>query len=156
MRLQSFRAVLAATVFFTPCSCFAQSIPVSKAELFKRIQSSPTLPFREELITLKAPGPRSELGAVSGVGIGADGFLYVIQRGLGTDPIAVFRQNGSLVRSWGRGDFSMPHSLRIDSQGDVWAVDAGASRVIKYSSLGKTLLTITIRPLPGLAAPFGE
>ncbi len=154
IRLQCLNAVLLATVFCTASSCAAQRPSFSEADLVKRIESSPALPFREEQVSLNAPVHRSELGAVSGVAIGATGLLYVIQRGAGTDPIAVFKEDGSFVRSWGRGDFTLPHSLRIDPQGNVWAVDAGASRVIKYSSLGKKLLTITIRPLPETGSAF--
>ena len=123
----------------------------------RRAQSvgrSPQLPLTEEHLGLRADTPGWSLGAVSGVATGHDGLIYVIQRGPDADPVLVFDRNGRLVRSWGKGDFNLPHSLRLDRYGDVWAIDAGASRVIEYSSTGSKLLTISIEPVPDTGSPF--
>jgi hypothetical protein len=77
-----------------------------------------------------------------------------MQRGNMADPILAFDLHGNLLRSWGRGDFILPHSLRLDDEGNVWAVDAGASLVIKYSPAGKKLLTIVVGQTPETGSPF--
>ena len=124
------------------------------ARLARSVGRSPQLPLTEEHLALRADTPGWALGAVSGVATGHDGLIYIIQRGPDADPILVFERNGRLVRSWGKGDFTLPHSLRLDRHGDVWAIDAGASRVIEYSSTGSKLLTISIEPVPDTGSPF--
>lgn len=135
-------------------SAKAQGTSAYDAALAGRIDSSPLLQFRERQVSLHATLPGWALGAVSGVAVGHDGYLYVIQRGPDADPILVFDVSGNLVRSWGRGDFTLPHSLRLDRQGNVWAIDARSSKVIQYSSTGTKLLTISVMPVPNTDSPF--
>ena len=132
----------------------AQAVSDPDKVLAERINSSPRLLLTERHLPLHATIPGWALGAVSGVAIGGDAQLYVIQRGADADPILVFDLRGNLLRSWGRGDFTLPHSLRIDREGNVWAVDAGASKVIEYSSTGTKLLTISLQPVPDTGSPF--
>lgn len=132
----------------------AQRTSAYDAELTHRIESSPRLPMTERHLGLHADIPGWAAGAVSGVAAGPDGRLYVIQRGSDADPILVFDQDGKLLRSWGRGDFTLPHSIRLDRRGNVWAIDAGASRIVEYTSTGTRLLTINIDPVPDTGSPF--
>jgi DNA-binding beta-propeller fold protein YncE len=118
------------------------------------ISNSVALPFRETHVPLHSSVARLQINSISGVAVGADGLFYVIQRESGTDPILVFDKRGNLLRSWGKGDFTLPHSLRLDPSGNVWAVDAGSSRLMEYSSAGKKLLTIAVKPLPDTGSPF--
>ena len=103
---------------------------------------------------LNASIPGWKLGAVSGVAVDVAGNLYVIQRGPDADPILVFDQRGTLLRSWGKGDFEIPHSLRLDRSGNIWALDAGASKVIEYTPTGQKRLTISVEPVPVTGSPF--
>ena len=132
----------------------AQLSRISGPALARRIENSPRLPFKETHLQLHAPYPGWELGPVSGVAVGQNGTIYVIQRGSKAEPILVFDKHGDPLRSWGNGDFTLPHSVRLDPLGNVWAVDAGASKIIKYSSTGKKLLTITVKPVPNNGSPF--
>lgn len=137
--------------------CLSASGQVSSASdgaLATRINSSPRLRLTEEQIPLHAFIAGWKLGAVSGVAVGGDGNIYVVQRGADADPIQVFDQHGSRIRSWGKGDFVLPHSLRLDAHGDVWAIDAGASKVIEYTSTGTKLLTISLEPVPDTGSSF--
>ena len=144
-------------LFTTACCISAAKAQVTSAydaALAERIDSSPLLQFRERQIPLHATLPGLALGAVSGVAVGNDGYLYVIQRGPDANPILVFDLSGNLIRSWGRGDFTLPHSLRLDKQGNVWAIDAGASKLIEYSATGSKLRTISVTPVPDTGGPF--
>ena len=132
----------------------AQIMSVADSALVKRIRASPTLPLTEQHLALHADLPGWATGAVSGVAAGKGGLLYVIQRGTDADPILVLNQHGKLIRSWGKGDFTLPHSLRIDQHGDIWAIDAGSSKIIKYSPAGRKLLTINVEPVPDTNSPF--
>ena len=122
--------------------------------LAMRVESSPRLPLVEKHLELHAARADWALGAVSGVAVGHDGLLYVIQRGPNADPVLVFDAKGNLLRSWGKGDFDLPHSLRVDRRGNVWAIDAGVSKVIEYSPTGSKLLTIQLEPVPDTGSPF--
>lgn len=144
---------LGAALFLAP-STPAQSPDSSDAAIAKRIEASPTIHFGEQHIALHASIGGWEVGAVSGVAADNDGHLLVMQRGTKADPILVFDRRGNLLRSWGKGDFTLPHSLRIDPSGKIWALDAGASKVIKYSQTGEKLLTISVSPVPNTGSPF--
>ncbi len=135
-------------------SASGQSQHASDAVLARRINSSPRLRLKETQLPLHASIPGWALEAVSGVAVGEDGNIYVIQRGPDADPIDVFDRQGTLLRSWGKGDFVLPHSLRLDPKGNVWAIDAGASKVIEYTSTGTKRLTITLKPVPETVSPF--
>ena len=52
--------------------------------------------------------------------MGRDGAVYILQRDESADPVIVVSSEGRVLRSWGRGMFKIPHSIRIDLQGNVW------------------------------------
>jgi hypothetical protein len=47
-----------------------------------------------------------------------------------------------------KGEYKIPHSIRIDPAGNVWTVDAASSVVIKYSPLGEKRMTIVVGEQP--------
>src|SRR6185295_14434689 len=57
--------------------------------------------------------------------------------------IAVDKE-GKTLRSWGKGMFTVPHSVRIDGDGNVWTVDAGSSTILKFTPQGKKLQQIDV------------
>ena len=89
------------------------------------LAQSTRLPLTE--VPLKLAG-NVKLGTVSSIASGPEGVVYILQRGDQADPVIVLRTDGTVVRSWGRGLFSQPHSIRFDPQGNVWTVDAGAAK----------------------------
>jgi sugar lactone lactonase YvrE len=124
------------------------------ADLRNRIQASPTLPFDGVPLAVEAPAVGWESGFVSWLAIDAKRNIYELQRGDKADPVLVLNREGKLLRSWGKGDFKTPHSIRIDPDGNVWTVDAGSSVVNKYSPLGKKLMTITVGGQPETGSAF--
>jgi hypothetical protein len=142
----------AASLYIRPMA--AQTSESSDAVLERRIEDSPTLRFKGKRFRFRALPLGWIVGPVSGVAADGNGTIYVMQRGNMADPILAFDLHGNLLRSWGRGDFILPHSLRLDDEGNVWAVDAGASLVIKYSPAGKKLLTIVVGQTPDTGSPF--
>ena len=135
-------------------SARGQALSASDAALATRIDRSPLLHLTEKQFPLHASIAGWTLGAVSGVAVGGDGNIYVVQRGPDADPIQVFDRHGSRIRSWGKGDFTLPHSLRLDAHGNVWAIDAGASKVIEYTPTGTKLLTISLEPVAETDSSF--
>ena len=86
----------------------------------------------------------SSLGTVSSVAADNHGTIYVLQRGDKLDPILAIDHEGRMQRSWGRGLFTVPHSIRIDSEGNIWTVDAGSSVILKFSPQGQKLQQIDV------------
>jgi hypothetical protein len=124
------------------------------SDLRARIESSPKLPFTSVHFAAQPPAVGWESGAVSGIALDREGRIYEIQRSDKADPVLVLDSEGKVLRSWGRGEFNIPHSIRIDPSGNVWTVDAGSSVIIKYSPLGEKLMTITVGERPDNGSPF--
>ena len=123
-------------------------------ELRARIEASPKLAFKGMHFAARPPANGWASGAVSSAAVDSKGNIYEIQRGDRTDPIVVLDRDGKVLRSWGKGDYKIPHSIRIDPAGNVWTVDAGSSIVVKYSPLGKKLMTITVGEQPETGSAF--
>lgn len=105
-------------------------------------------------------------GSVSGIHVDIDGeHIWVADRcgtnscvGTDVDPVVKMDSNGNVVKSFGKGLIAWPHGMEVDSEGNVWIVDARlpnrreleqfpdvkgiGSRVIKFSPDGEVLLTL--------------
>jgi DNA-binding beta-propeller fold protein YncE len=153
---------LSATIYLALLPLLAQSVTnattvshtVSEAALRARIEATPSLPFHGVQLAAKPPTRSWESGMVSWVAIDANGLIYEIQRGEKADPVIALDREGTVLRSWGKGDYTIPHSIRVDPLGNVWTVDAGSSVVRKYSPTGEKLLTIVVGGQPTTAGPF--
>jgi len=66
--------------------------------------------------------------------------LYVFTRG--EHPMVVLDRDGNFLRSWGYGEFSVPHGLSIDPDDNLYAVDCLDHTVKKYTPGGKLLMTL--------------
>ena len=112
------------------------------------IASAPKPTFTGASVKVEPPRPNWELAMVSWIAMGRDGRVYMLQRGDRADPIIVLDRDGQVVRSWGKGMFTMPHAIRIDPQGNVWTTDAASSMVTKFSADGRKLMQIEIGGQP--------
>jgi hypothetical protein len=124
------------------------------SDLRARLEASPKLPCTSVHFAAKPPAVGWESGAVSSIALDRKGRIYEIQRGDKADPVLVLDGEGRVLRSWGKGEFNIPHSIRIDPSGHVWTVDAGSSVIIEYSPLGEKLMTITVGEQPDNGSPF--
>jgi DNA-binding beta-propeller fold protein YncE len=143
--------------------CFAAlflSLPLfaqapSKEELDARaeklralLRGSPSLPLKMGELPVQAPRPDWSLEMVSSVAVDRKGMIYLLQRGAKADPVIAVDRDGRILRSWGKGLYKIPHSIRIDPSGNVWTADAASSMVYKFSPEGKLLLEINVGGLP--------
>ena len=99
-------------------------------------QDAPRLPLEQV--------PLNSVGTVSSVAIDRSGVIYVLQRGDKADPVIAVNKEGQTLRSWGNGMFNVPHSIRIDGDGNVWTVDAGSSTILKFTPQGKKVQQIDV------------
>lgn len=118
------------------------------AELRALIARAPRLPVERVDFKIQPPNPAWEMGFPSSVAMDRNGLLYILQRGEKADPVLVVNREGRIVRSWGKGLFRIPHSIRIDPAGNVWTVDAASSHVFKFTPEGKELMNISVGGQP--------
>jgi len=90
-----------------------------------------------------------KFGRVSAVTVDKQGEVYVFHRGDKADPLIVFDREGLYLRSWGKGMFGNPHGIRADSDGNIWVTDNGDHQIFKFDRVGKLLLTLGEKGVPG-------
>jgi|SRR5579862_1018982 DNA-binding beta-propeller fold protein YncE len=116
-----------ATTFFLACLlAYAQNLPNQEVPLAAKMSIA------------------SSLGTVSSIAADEKGVIYILQRGDKADPVIAIDHDGRVLRSWGKGMFAAPHSIRIDPEGNVWTVDAGNSMILKFTPEGRKLQEIAV------------
>jgi DNA-binding beta-propeller fold protein YncE len=89
-------------------------------------------------------------GEVPGVAVNSKGHVFVFTRsnsaqGPAYAPTAAqlieFDQNGNYVREVGKGLYawSFAHSVRIDKDDNIWAIDKGSDMIVKFNPAGRVL-----------------
>jgi hypothetical protein len=87
-------------------------------------------------------------GEVPGVAVNSKGHVYVFTRsnsagGPAFAPAAAqlleFDQNGEFVGEIGKGNYawSFAHTVRIDKDDNIWAVDKGSDLIVKFNPAGR-------------------
>src|SRR3569832_1683842 len=92
-----------------------------------KAQNVPEIPYESVPNFLKLP-QGLYLGEAMGVATNSKGHLFVFTRSANTR-LFEFDQNGKYVRELGEGSygFEFAHSVRVDPQDNVWAVDEGTN-----------------------------
>jgi streptogramin lyase len=130
--------------------------PFERADalLEQRLAAAPKLPFEMTEISVRPPAPGWELGMISSVAEAADGTIYLLQRGEAADPVVAIDREGRVLRSWGAGLYSIPHSVRVDPRGRVWTVDSGNSHIYRFSPQGEVEFHLDVGGMPEKSSPF--
>jgi N-acyl-D-aspartate/D-glutamate deacylase len=89
------------------------------ADLRVRVEASPKLPFRGVHFAAQTPATGWKSGTVSWVAVDGNGNIYEPQRGDKADPVLVLDSESKVLRSWGEGDYKIPHSIRIDPDAPI-------------------------------------
>ena len=124
-------------------ACAAIQAQDAATQLRKLLAETPRLAGEQVAMASRLPSTVS-LGTVSSVAIDRNGVIYVLQRGDKADPVIAVNKDGQVLRSWGKGMFTVPHSVRVDPQGNIWTVDAGSSVLLKFTPEGKKLQEISV------------
>lgn len=114
------------------------------------VEAAPQLPF--ETTQVRPSGLK--IGYPSSVAMGRDGAIYILQRDDTADPVIAVDANGKVLRSWGKGLYKIPHSIRIDPARNIWTVDAGNSMVYKFDTAGRKLMEISVGEQPSGPTAF--
>ncbi|HKE27920.1 MAG TPA: peptidyl-alpha-hydroxyglycine alpha-amidating lyase family protein [Bryobacteraceae bacterium] len=109
----------------------------------------PEIPFDSVPDFLKLP-PELHLGEVSGVAVNAQHHIFVFNRGNTTGPaygaaaaqLLEFGPDGKFLREIGHNLYawSYAHAVRIDPQGNIWAIDKGSDMIVRFNPAGRVTM----------------
>jgi len=113
-------------------------------------QIVPEIPFDSVPAFLKLP-PDMNFGEVPGVAVNSKGHVFVFTRsntatGPAYAPAAAqlleFEPDGAFLREIGKGLYawSEAHTVRIDKDNNIWAIDKGSDMVIKFNQAGHVMM----------------
>src|SRR5216684_3344174 len=87
------------------------------------------------------------LGEAAGVAQNSKGHIFVFTRS-GETQLFEFDQEGNFVREISPRNygFAFAHTVRVDPQDNIWAVDEGTNMVMKFDPAGKVIMTMGRRP----------
>ena len=113
-------------------------------------QSTPEIAFESVPDFFKLPDGMN-FGEVPGVAVNSRGHIFVFTRsnsasGPAFGPTAAqlleFGPNGAFVREIGKGlyGWAFAHTVRIDKDDNIWAVDKGSDMIIKFNQAGRVLM----------------
>ena len=111
----------------------------------------PEIPFRSVAGFLKLP-PDLYLGEVAGVAVNSKGHVFVFSRGNTTGPaygasaaqLLEFDADGKFLREIGHNLYawSFAHSVKVDSDDNIWVADKGSDMVIKFDPVGRVAMVL--------------
>ena len=118
-----------------------------------KAENVPEIPFTSVPNFFKLP-PDLYFGEGIGIATNSKGHVFVYTRS-GDTRIFEFDQNGNYVREIGQGLYGLEfaHTVRVDRDDNIWAVDEGTNMVIKFNPEGRVVMVLGRRPEP-VVGPF--
>jgi hypothetical protein len=112
------------------------------AQVKAKAQNVPEIPYESVPNFLKLPAGLY-LGESVAVATNSKGHVFVYHRSANTR-LFEFDQNGTYVREIGEGlyGFEFAHSVRVDPEDNIWAVDEGTNMVIKFNPAGRVVMVL--------------
>ena len=118
----------------------------ARAQQKATAQNVAEIPYTSVPNFLKIPAGET-LGEAVGVATNSKGHIFVYHRSASTR-LWEFDKNGDFLKEIGKGyyGFEFAHSVRIDPEDNIWAVDEGTNTITKFSPEGKFLMVLGRRP----------
>jgi NHL repeat len=114
-------------------------------------QQVPVIAFDSVPNPLKLPTD-VYFGEVSGVAVNSKGHIFVFSRGGTTGPaygaaaaqLFEFDRDGKFIREIGKNLYawSFAHTVRIDKDDNIWALDKGSDLVVKFNPQGQVVMVL--------------
>jgi hypothetical protein len=88
-------------------------------------------------------------GESMGIATDSKGNIYLFHRAYETR-LFQYSPSGAYVREIGRSNygFGFAHSVRVDAEDNIWAVDEGTNMIVKFAPDGRVLMTLGRRDDP--------
>ena len=109
----------------------------------------PEIPYESVPNFLKLPADLY-LGEVSGIAVNSKKHIFVFSRGSTTGPaygaaaaqLLEFAPDGRFLREIGKNLYawSYAHTVRIDQDDNIWAIDKGSDMIVKFNSEGRVAM----------------
>jgi hypothetical protein len=109
----------------------------------------PQIRFDANANFLKLPA-NLYLGEVAGVAVNAQRHVFVFSRGNSTGPaygatasqLLEFSPQGQFIREIGKNLYawSYAHSVKVDKNGNIWAIDKGSDMIVEFNPLGRVIM----------------
>jgi hypothetical protein len=111
------------------------------------VQGVQQIPMTSSGNFLKPP-PGEYLGESVAVATNSKGDIFVFHRASPTSKLWQFDKDGNFKKEIGKGyyGFEFAHSVRVDKDDNIWAVDEGTNMVTKFDPNGKFLMVLGRRP----------
>jgi NHL repeat len=108
----------------------------------------PEIPYEAVPNFFKNP-PGIYVGENMGIATNSKGHIFIYHRSYETR-LFEYGPDGNFIREIGRGNygFAFAHSVRVDAEDNIWAVDEGTDTIVKFSPEGKVLMTLGRRRDP--------
>src|SRR5215475_8317635 len=108
----------------------------------------PEIPYDTVPNFFKNP-PGIYTGENMGIATNSKGNVYIYHRANETR-LFEYNPQGTFIREVGRNNygFAFAHSVRVDAQDNIWAVDEGTDMLVKFAPDGRVLMTIGRREDP--------
>ena len=130
-------------------TCLLAMLALLAAPLFAQ-QSVPDIPFDSVPDFFRLPEGMN-FGEVPGVAVNSKGHVFVFTRsnsagGPAYAPAAAqlleFGPKGEFLREIGKGLYawSFAHTVRIDKDDNIWAVDKGSDMIVKFNQAGRVMM----------------
>jgi hypothetical protein len=128
-------AAAAVSLLLSTGAAFAQAAAPAYA-------MAPDLPYEAVPSFFKAP-PGDAMGELQGVATNSKGDVFAFFRGPRTR-LWEFGPDGKFIKEIGKGfyGFLFAHSVRVDRQDNIWAVDEGTNVITKFDPTGTKILMI--------------
>src|SRR5262245_48314796 len=140
-------------LWFAAAVAVAASVPTDFAAQSRATATNvPVIPHEAVPNFFKNPPGVIYTGENMGIATNSKGGIYIYHRANETR-LFEYSPQGQFVREIGRGNygFAFAHSVRVDAQDNIWAVDEGTDTIVKFSPEGRILMTIGRRMDPVLA-----
>jgi DNA-binding beta-propeller fold protein YncE len=80
--------------------------------------------------------------------------VWVFNRG--PHPVIQFDKSGKMLQSWGENTFNSSHGMRIDADGNVWAIDVKGHAVMKFDPAGRLQMILGRQNVAGRPSTAGN
>lgn len=119
-------------------------------------ETVPQIPFESVPDFLQLPAGMN-FGEVPGVAVNSQGHVFVFTRsnsangpayGAAAAQLLEFDADGKYIREIGKGLYawSEAHTVRIDKDDNIWAIDKGSDMVIRFNPEGRVAMVFGRRP----------